>query len=139
MRTYCVSGFVLEHLKTYHCQLLIDKLFFWMFKLVQLMTTARLSLEKLLESTLFQAAVKLSKERDARDVRNRELLRIERQRAKDLEYKQRLAETNVASLKKEFASLRVEHQQAVAECDKRQTAAMQRDASEAVAHAEQGA
>ena len=117
MRNYYKNGFFREHLTTYHCQLDIDKLFVWMFKLVQLMPTARLSLEKLLDSILFQAAVKLSAEREARDVRNRDQLRIERQRAKDLEYKKRLAEANVASLEKELVSLRVEHQQAVTKRD----------------------
>ena len=70
MRAYYTSGLFRDHIKTYPCQLRIDKLFFWMFKLVQLSPSARLSLEKLLESNLLQAAVKLSKERDASEMRN---------------------------------------------------------------------
>ena len=127
MRAYYMSGFFRENLKTYHCQLGIDKLFFWMHKLVQLMPTTRLPLEKLLESNLFQAAVKMSAERDARDMHNREQLRIERRHAKDLENQKRLAETNASSLEKQLEKLRVEHQQAVAERDKLQAIAKQRD------------
>ena len=110
MRVYYMSGFFREHIKTYHCQLNIDKLFFWVYKLVRLMPTDRLSLDDLLESTLFQAAVKLSMEHDARDMRDKEQLRIERQRVKDLEHQKRLAEANVSSLEKEVAKLRQEHQ-----------------------------
>ena len=67
---------------------------------MQLMPTGRLSVEKFLESNLFQAAVKLSAVNDARDVRNREQLRVDRQRAKDLEHQKRLSEANVASHEK---------------------------------------
>ena len=60
-------------------------------------------------------------------MRNKEQLRIERQRVKDLEHQKRLAEANVSSLEKEVAKLRHEHQQAVAERDKLQATAKQRD------------
>ena len=46
MRAYYMSGFFREHIKKYHCQLDIDKLFFWMFKLVRLMPTDRLPLDE---------------------------------------------------------------------------------------------
>ena len=55
MRTYYMGGFFLDNIKKYHCRLRIDKLFYWMLKLVQLMPASRLSLEKLLESNFFQA------------------------------------------------------------------------------------
>ena len=127
MRAYYMSGFFRENLKTYHCQFDIDKLFFWVYKLVQLMPSARLSLDQLLESNLFQTAVKLSVERDARDMRYKEQLRIERHHVQDLEDKKRMAEANVKSLEEELAKLRVEHHQAVAERDKLQATAKKRN------------
>ena len=54
-------------------------------------------------------------------------LLIERQRSKDLEYPKQIAEANIKSLEEELTKLRTEHQRAVAERDKLQVTAKQRD------------
>ena len=53
-----------------------------MLKLVQLIPTYRLLVDKLQESILFKEAVKPFGKRDSRDVRNKEQLRIKGQHAK---------------------------------------------------------
>ena len=72
MRAYYTRGFFRDHIRKYHCQLPIDKLFFWMYKLLHLSPNDCLSLEQLLKSKLLQAALKHLKERDARDMRNQQ-------------------------------------------------------------------
>ena len=127
LRHYYTSGYFRSNLKTFHCQLGIENLFFWMFKLVQLLPKSRLTLDKLLETSLFQTAVKLSADLNARDVHYKEELEMERRQVKDLVYQNGMALANVASLEKELSLLRDGQQQVVAERDRLQTAAKQRD------------